>query len=125
MATAAQKAVTAGGVLVGIATGVVTNLITDRWSWTMAMAMAVLAAAGIWLALLTQAASRRTRHRIRASRGGRIENSAATGRGGADIKQNATHGGIISGSPVTARGADVYQQTGRHGHITDSPSDMR
>jgi len=125
MATATQKAVSAGGVLVGIATGIVTNLITNRWSWTLAMALAVLAAAGVWLALLTRTALRRSRHRVRAAHDGRIENSGAIGRDGADIAQTATHGGVISGSPVTARGADVEQETDHGGHIIDSPSDMQ
>ncbi|MGQ4436396.1 MULTISPECIES: hypothetical protein [unclassified Streptomyces] len=125
MATSVHRAVTTGGVLVGIATGIVTNLITNRWSWSLAAALAVLAAAGIWLALLTRTAPGRSRHRIRADHGGRIENSGAIGRHGADIKQTATRRGVITGSPVSARDADVEQQADRGGHIIDSPSDMQ
>ncbi|MCX4767213.1 hypothetical protein OG562_40855 [Streptomyces sp. NBC_01275] len=125
MATATQKAVSAGGVLVGIATGIVTNLITDQWNWTLAAALTVLAAAGVWLALLTRTAPRRSRHRVRAARDGRIENSGAIGRDGSDITQTATHGGVINGSPVTARAADVEQETDQGGRIVDSPSDMQ
>ncbi|WP_405844583.1 hypothetical protein [Streptomyces sp. NBC_01518] len=125
MATSVQKAVTAGGVLVGIATGIVTNLITNRWSWSLAAALAVLAAAGIWLALLTRTAPGRSRHHVRADHDGRIENSGATGRDGADITQTATRRGVITGSPVTARGADVEQETDNRGHIINSPSDMQ
>ncbi|MEU1600442.1 hypothetical protein ABZ468_48770 [Streptomyces sp. NPDC005708] len=125
MATATQKAVSAGGVLVGIATGIVTNLITSRWSWSLAAALTVLAAAGIWLALLTRTTPGRSRHHIAAAHDGRIENSGATGRDGADISQTATHGGVISGSPITARGADVEQRTKHGGHIVNSSSDMQ
>lgn len=127
MATTQQKAISAGGVLVGIATAVVTNLITSRWTWTLAAALAVLAAAGIWLALLasTSSGTGRTRHRIRAGHDGRIENSGATGREGADVRQTATRGGVITGSPVTAHNADVDLRADHGGRIADSPSDMR
>ncbi|MEU0650403.1 hypothetical protein [Streptomyces umbrinus] len=128
MATTMQKTVAVGGVLTTIATGVVTNQITDQWSWTWAAALAVLAAAGAWLALLALAsgpAASRSRHRIRADHNGRIEASGATGRDGAIIEQTATRGGIITGSPVSALSSDVEQTTDHGGQITDSPSDIR
>ncbi|WP_189152376.1 hypothetical protein [Streptomyces lacrimifluminis] len=127
MATTMQKTVAVGGVFTTIATGVVTNQITDQWSWTWAAALTVLAAAGAWMALLALAggpAASRSRHRIRADRNGRIEASGATGRDGAIIEQTATRGGTITGSPVSARSADVKQTTNRNGQINDSPSDI-
>ncbi|QFQ97343.1 hypothetical protein F9278_15285 [Streptomyces phaeolivaceus] len=123
-----QKTVAVGGVLTTVATGVVTNQITDQWSWTWAAALAVLVAAGAWLAVLTLGGSSstgRTRHHIRADHNGRIEASGATGRDGAVIEQTATRGGTITGSPVSARNADVEQTTDHGGQITDSPSDIR
>lgn len=128
MATTMQKAVAVGGALTTIATGVVTNQITNQWSWTWFAALAVLAAVGAWLALLALASgppASRSRHRIRAEHNGRIEASGATGRDGAIIDQTATWGGTITGSPVSARGADVEQTTDNGGQITDSPSDIR
>ncbi|MET8397056.1 hypothetical protein ABZV59_34990 [Streptomyces anthocyanicus] len=106
----------------------VTNQITDQWSWAWGAALAVLAASGIWLALLALgggSSTNRSLHRIRADHRGRISNSGAFGRDGAAIEQTATRGGTITGSPVSARGADVEQSTDHGGQITDSPSDVQ
>ncbi|MFI1414963.1 hypothetical protein ACH4Y0_34285 [Streptomyces sp. NPDC020707] len=128
MATTMQKAVAVGGALTTTATGIVTNQITDEWSWTWGATLAVLVAAGIWLAILALGGSSptvRAQHRARADHHGRIDNSGAIGREGAVIEQTATRGGAITDSPVTAHGADIDQSTDHGGQITGSPSDIR
>ena len=120
------KTIAAGGFVVSVATGYVTNLITNQWSWSLAAFLAVLMAAGITLAVTSAAppAGRRTRARIRAGRGGRIERSGVTGREGADIRQRTNRRGRITDSPVTVRDADLDQIAPKDGEIVDSPVDL-
>ncbi|NDZ68253.1 hypothetical protein [Streptomyces cyaneofuscatus] len=127
MATVTQKTISAGGVLVSVATGIVTNLVTDEWSWTLGGALAVLTVAAIWLAIVTSSAppAARSRHEIRSDHHGLIKKSGATGREGAVIKQTATRHGTIENSRVIARHADVEQEVDNGGRIVDSPSDMQ
>jgi hypothetical protein len=113
------------GVAVSAATGLVTNLLTGRWSTTLAAALAVLVAAGMLLATRTVpgAGGGRTRGWMVARRGGSIRRSGHTLRGGAQVTTTATAGGRVDRSPVVADGADYTLQASRNGEITDSPVD--
>lgn len=116
------KVLAAAGVVVSTATGVVTNLITSRPSWSLAAALAVLVIAAIVIAAWSTGSPRgRSRVRQRATRDGRITGSGVTARDGAFVGQEASRQGRITDSPVTSRGADTGQSATRGGDITDSP----
>ncbi|HET9657032.1 MAG TPA: hypothetical protein VFP72_16895 [Kineosporiaceae bacterium] len=97
-----QKAAAAAAVPVTVATGIVTNLITNRWSWTLAAALAVLVIFGIALALLP---------------------TNPTGQ----ADQRAVNGGKITKSGLKVRGATRVRQTadGNGSGIEDSPIDIQ
>ncbi|MXM66484.1 hypothetical protein GR925_24405 [Streptomyces sp. HUCO-GS316] len=120
------KTIAAGGFVVSVATGYVTNLLTEQRSWALFAFLAVLVAVGIILAIqgAVAPAGRRTRARIRADRGGRIERSGVTGRQGGVIRQRATRRGRITDSPVIVREADADQTVKKDGEIVDSPVDL-
>ncbi|MEU8893942.1 hypothetical protein [Streptomyces sp. NPDC048442] len=119
------RTVAVAGVLVSVATGVVTNLVTERWSWTLGAALAVLVAVGAYLAVqASNGSSRRTRARQTARRGGRITRSGITASGDADAQQRADRDGQISNSPITARDSDADQRARDGGQITDSELDL-
>ncbi|MCG6498805.1 hypothetical protein [Kitasatospora sp. A2-31] len=111
--------------LVSLAVGVVTNLITDQWSWPLTAALGALTIAAVLIAVTGVGGSpgSRTRIRQRAGRGGSILRSPAHGRDGADIVQIAVQNGHITDSPVSASNADVDQRASRHGQIEGSRLD--
>ncbi|WP_338675147.1 hypothetical protein V1460_20770 [Streptomyces sp. SCSIO 30461] len=119
------KAVAAAGVVVGIATGVVTNLITSRWSWSLAATLAVLAIAAVAIAVQSIGSGTQSRSwvRVRAGHGGQITGSGVTVRDGGSATQTATREGNITDSPATSRAADTRQSATRGGAITNSPVD--
>jgi hypothetical protein len=92
----ARRAVGAAAVLVSVATGIVTNLITSQWSWALASLLGVLTLSGIALALLPTDAAGRAEQR--AVHGGRIARSALRVRGG-QARQTAD-GGTIEDSGI-------------------------
>jgi hypothetical protein len=116
------------GVIVSVATGIVTNTITSRWSWTLGAVLVVLIVAGIFLAIQGTSGSgtptRRSRASIKARRGARIDGSGVTGSNGADVKQTASREGSIVSSPVTADGSDVRQNASSKAEIKDSPVNL-
>ena len=83
-------------VLVSAAVGVVTNLITNRWNWTLAAVLAVLLAAAAVLAAQTAGARRGNRTRIR---------------------QKATGRSRIDHSEIKANDASITQTARRKGTI--------
>ena len=110
-------------VLVSAAVGAVTNLITNRWSWTLAAVLAVLLVASAALAAQAVGARRGDRPRIRQKAAGRsrIDRSGIKVED-ASITQTARRRGTITRSPIDARGTDVTQ-TAANAEITDSPID--
>ncbi len=112
--------------LVSAAVGVVTNLITDRFTWALAASLAVLIAVGAPLAMhaASSGGTSRTRLRQKAARGGALRGNAIKLRGGADVTDTATGGGRIERSGVTADGGHVQRRANKNGEITDSPVDI-
>jgi hypothetical protein len=110
-------------VLVSAAVGAVTNLITNRWSWTLAAVLAVLLVASAALASQAAGAKRGDRPRIRQKATGRsrIDHSGIKAKD-ASITQTARRKGTITGSRIDVRGVDVAQ-TAAAADITDSPID--
>ena len=92
----------AAAVVVTAAAGVVTNLITSKWSWTLAVVLAVLITCAAALAYLTTASAipDGTRVTQRATRLGKILRSSIKARNGATIDQRATRGGTIEDSKI-------------------------
>lgn len=99
---------------VSAATGVVTNLVTDAWSWGLAAALAVLVLAGAWLAVRavspSSASAARTRVSQTASGGSVIHGSRIHGHSGATVKEDARNRGKIIDSTIRSHGADVVRE---------------
>jgi len=94
----------AATVVITAAAGAITNLITSRWSWTLAVALATLIIGAAVLAYLTAgspAGAARVTQRV--SRNGRIQRSRIRARNGAAVDQRATRGGIIDDSGIDAQ----------------------
>jgi hypothetical protein len=98
-----------GGVVVSVAAGVVTNLVTSKWSWGLAVLLAGLVACAAALAgasAVNGADRRRTVVRQRA-RGGRVVNSIVEADAGARVEELASGSGQIIDAHTRASGADV------------------
>jgi hypothetical protein len=115
-----------GGVVVSVAAGVVTNLVTAKWSWGLAVLLAGLVACGAALAgasAVNGADRRRTVVRQRA-RGGRVVNSVVEADAGARVEELASGSGQIIDAHTRASGADVRRVAGggtiEGGNITAS-----
>jgi uncharacterized membrane protein YdbT with pleckstrin-like domain len=123
MRTPSPRLLAVLAVLVSAAVGAVTNLITNRWNWTLAAVLAVLLAASAALAAQTTGARRGdwTRIRQKATGHSRIDHSGIKAKD-ASITQTARRKGTITGSPIDAHDADVAQ-TAAAADITDSPID--
>lgn len=109
-------------VLISVATAVITNLITSKWSWTLALGLGVLVllAAGLAASQAAARPSRRLRVTQTASGGAEIRGSAIQAAGDAAVAQAARRHGKIVDSPVTARDADVARRVSR-ADIVNSP----
>lgn len=113
-----RAAFAAGGVVVSVAAGVVTNLVTDKWNWGLAVLLAGLVACGAVLAgasAVNGADRRRTVVRQRA-RGGRVVNSIIEADSGARVEELASGSGQIIDVHTRASGADV-RRVSREGTI--------
>jgi membrane protein implicated in regulation of membrane protease activity len=86
--------------LVSAVAAVVTNLVTDAWSWGLAAALAVLVLAGA-------APAARTKVSQTASGGSTIRGSHLYGHAGALVEEAARNQGEITDSSIRARGADA------------------
>ncbi|MEV0130620.1 hypothetical protein AB0H83_19420 [Dactylosporangium sp. NPDC050688] len=88
-------------VLVTAAIGILTNVVTDSFTWTAAVVLALLiVAAGVLAWLQTGTATRRS------------------------VRQRATRAGVIRRSPIRLRGAgEVSDRADRHGRIERSKVD--
>lgn len=97
----ARRVISAIGVVVSAAIGIVTNLITDRWSWTLAGTLAALVILAVVLALLPNDPT------------------------GGHVTQKAARGGRILRSPIRAHGGRAQQKATRTGTIEDSGIDVQ
>jgi hypothetical protein len=115
-------------VILATASAVVTNLLTDRWSWTTLAFLLALTAASAALAWMDRRQSRArtatTTVSVRAERKGRIEGSRIDASSGAEVNQTARKGGKITRSGVKSVGAASEQVAG-DGEIVDSPQNLR
>jgi hypothetical protein len=103
-----------GGVVASVAAGLVTNLVTAKWSWSLAVLLAGLVVCGAALAGVSAVAGggrRRTVVRQRA-RGGRVVNSVVEADGGAWVEELASASGQILDVHTRASGADVRRVAG-------------
>ncbi|MER6132108.1 hypothetical protein [Streptomyces sp. NPDC001815] len=125
MPSPGPKTLAAAAVVVTVATGVVTNLITSRWNWSLGAALIILVLLGVAITVWNTSggAPDRTRVTQKASRGGQINGSGVTARNGGEVRQRATGKGEIENSPLTSRGADADQGVHRKGKISNSPLD--
>ena len=99
----------AGGVVVSVAAGVVTNLITAKWSWSLVIVLAglvICAAALAGVSAVDGARRKRTVVRQRA-RGGRVVNSIVEADAGATVEEVASGSGQILDVHTRASGAEV------------------
>jgi hypothetical protein len=103
-----------GGVVASLAAGVVTNLVTAKWSWGLAILLAGLVVCGAALAgasAVEGVGRRRTVVRQRA-RGGRVVNSVIEADAGARVVELASGSGQILDVRTSASGADVRRVAG-------------
>jgi hypothetical protein len=109
-------------VVVAAATGVVTNLITNRWTWTLTAILAALLIISGALAALTAGGKKdnRTRIRQRARGNSLIHGSGIRAGGAAEVTQDARHRGKIIRSPIGAHQAEIAQNAS-NSSIADSP----
>ncbi|MGJ5797693.1 hypothetical protein ACSCB1_00585 [Streptomyces europaeiscabiei] len=120
------KTLSAAAVVVTVATGVVTNEITDQWSWSLGAAFAILVILGIAIAVWSSSSPGPGRTKVvqKTTRGGQIKRSGIYARNKADVRQRATRRGEIDNSEITSDGAGARQEAGRDSKITDSPLDL-
>ncbi|MFD3940477.1 hypothetical protein ACFWSF_37770 [Streptomyces sp. NPDC058611] len=125
MSSPGPKTLASAAMVVSVATGIVTNLITSEWSWSLAAALIILVVLAVAIAVwnTSSGAPSRTRVSQKAKRGGRINASGVTARNGGRVQQRATGQGEIENSRVTSRDSDVEQKAARKGKITNSPLD--
>jgi hypothetical protein len=106
-----NAALAGAGVVVSVAAGVVTNLITAKWSWGLVVLLVGLAVCGATLAALSTASSQgRSRQRTlvrQRARGGRVINSVVEADAGARVEEHASRAGQIRDVHTLASGADV------------------
>jgi hypothetical protein len=96
-------------VLLTAAAGVLTNIVTSRWSWTVAVSLAVVI---ICLSALAWWPARRGRRPAivqRARRNAEIDGGRLEASGDAGIDQRADHGGRILRSTLVAHDQDIVQ----------------
>ncbi|MBM0255530.1 hypothetical protein [Micromonospora sp. 4G55] len=99
--------------------GVVTNLVTADWSWSMAMALVGLVLAGAALAAMSAAGTGSVVGRTvvrQVARGGAIVDSVIEAADGATVAERAGQHGEIRDGHTTARNAEV-RRTARRGRI--------
>jgi hypothetical protein len=117
MRSPGPKLTAAFATLASAAAAVVTNLVTDAWSWGLAAALAVLVLAGAALAARAASAASasaapgaRTRVSQTASGGSTIRGSHLHGDAGAVVEEAARNRGEITDSTIRARGADAARE---------------
>lgn len=121
MAFPGPRTTAALSVVVGAATGLVTGLVTSRWSPALIATLAVLLAAGMFLAVRAVGTTCGRSRVWQTARGGTIHTSSIAARGGGDVTDTACSGGRTTGSKITTDGGTVTRTVSKNGEITDSP----
>ena len=114
MRSSIRATLAGGGAVVSVAAGLVTNLITAKWSWSLAVLLAGLVACGAAFAgvsAVNGAGQKRTVVRQRAL-GGRVVNSIVEADAGARVEELASGSGQIIDVHTRASGADVRRVAG-------------
>lgn len=124
MATMNAGARAALSVVLGAATGCVTNLVTGQWSWTLGVGLIVLVAATAGLAWWDHAhpspLPRRTTVKQTSTGGSSIIGGAIAARGGSQVTESAENHSTIRNSTIEAGpGADVERKAD-DGRIEDN-----
>jgi hypothetical protein len=104
-----------GGVIVSVAAGVVTNLATAKWSWSLAAILSGLVVCGAVMAGFSAIHQGRNRQRTvvrQNARGGRVINSTIEADAGAQVEELASGTGQIKDVHTRATGADVRRVAG-------------
>lgn len=114
-----RSALAALSAVVAAAVGVVTNLVTADWSWSLVTALVGLVLAGAVLAVLRTGDTGSTVRRTavtQVARGGDIVDSVIEAADGATVAERAERHGEIRGGNTAAKGAEV-RRTARRGVI--------
>jgi len=98
--------------LISAVSGVLANIITNHWTWTLAMAFTALVIAASVLAWWDRQVPDTHHAGITqtARRGGRIEHATVHSSNGAAIRQEADHKATITNSRLHAEGATITQR---------------
>jgi hypothetical protein len=108
-----RGAVVAGtGVVASAAAGVVTNLVTAQWSWSLGVLLATFVIFGAALSGISVISSDRGRRRTivrQRAQGGSVVNSVIDAAAGARVYEGATRLGEIRDVHTRACAADVYR----------------
>jgi hypothetical protein len=105
-------------ILLGVVTGVLTNLATDKGGVVVISALAVVVAIAVVLNYLIEGAPRPGVSQVAIR--GEIRNTRIKARGDARVADRATGGGVIEGGTVAATDSDVSRVARDGGTITDS-----
>ncbi|MGW4205233.1 hypothetical protein [Streptomyces sp. NPDC004726] len=97
----------AASVLLGAAVGVVTNLLTDEWSWTLGIGFGVLVCALVAVAIKSAATAPGAGAdtptvRVEASGGGRVTGNTSTVKRSGRLWLRATRRGVLRGNTTRA-----------------------
>jgi hypothetical protein len=98
-------------VLCSAVVGILTNVVTQAWSWTIAAALAAVIVAAVVLAWRDRSLNARggTRASQIARGGSRISNTTIRASGNAAVDQLATDQGVIEDARLSAKAGDISQ----------------
>lgn len=108
-------------VLLSVAVGVVTNLLTDTWSWTLGVGFAVLVCGLVAVTVkgTTSGSEADETFRIEAASGGRVVENRSTVGGQGRLRLRATRRGTIMRN-ITRLGRGSAVLKARGGEISDN-----
>ncbi|MFE5486591.1 hypothetical protein [Streptomyces sp. NPDC056527] len=114
MATISPGAGAALTVVLGAATGFVTNLVTGEWSWTLGAGLVVLVAAAAALAWWDRThgatSPRRTKVHQIVTGGSSISGGSITAHNGSEVTETAENSATIERSTIEADGSEVERK---------------
>lgn len=99
-------------VVLSAGSGAVTNMVTQKWSWTLGVGLVVLvlAAAGLAWHTTATAPAPGTTVRQRATGKSRIEGGRIDARQGARVEETARDNATIENSTITTTGGNVVRE---------------
>jgi hypothetical protein len=100
-------------VIVSVGIGIVTNLITDSWTWTLGVVLALLVCGAVLLALAGTSSPTRTTVNQRVTGGSKISRGKIVASSGSNVDETATDQSLIEGSTIRAKDADVARRADR------------